>query len=218
MSKSLSVATILEKNRIESGVPFLPLLDIEVIDPATGGVVEVLHLVRNNEPVTFNGVEYVPTAFDISLKEEVNAQTSLDLSINDYSQALQVYMQAYGGGVGFNVTFSIVDSSALDLPAEIVEYFEVMTASASEYMATWSLGANNNLFLQFPRRRQKRDFCQWRSKDPDTCAYAGSATSCDLTLQGPNGCAAKGNRADGQPQTIRFGGYPGINSNGIRYA
>ncbi|QFZ84627.1 hypothetical protein GFK26_18545 [Variovorax paradoxus] len=218
MSKSLSVATILEKNRIESGVPFLPLLDIEVVDPATGSVVETLHLVRNDELIVFNGIEYVPCAFDISMKEEVNTQTSLELSINDYSQALQAQMQAYQGGVGFNVVFTIVDSSALDLPPELVEYFEVMSASASEYTASFGLGANNNLFTYFPRRRQTRDYCQWRFKDPDTCGYAGSATSCDFTLQGPNGCAAKGKRPDGRPQTIQFGAYPGINSNGIRYA
>jgi phage-related protein len=71
---------------------------------------------------------------------------------------------------------------------------------------------------QFPRRRQARDFCQWRFRDPNTCAYDGPAPSCDYTLQGPNGCSAKGRRNDGQWQTIMFGAYPGINSNGVRYA
>jgi len=218
MPKSLSVATILEKNRIESGVPFLPLLDIDVVDPVSGSVVETLHLVRNDELIVFNGIEYVPTAFDISMKEEINTQTTLELSINDYSQALQGQMQAYGGGVGFNVTFTIVDGSALDLPPELVEYFEVMSASATEYVASFSLGASNSLMSYFPRRRQTRDFCQWRFKD-ENCTYDGPAASCDLTLQGDNGCAAKGQtRLDGTWQTIHFGAFPGINSNGVRYA
>lgn len=218
MSISLSVATVLEKNRLDSGVPFLALLDIEVIDPSTGSTVQVLHIVRNDENITFNGVEYVATAFDIQLKKTINEQTSLELSINDFSQAIQAQMQAYGGGIGFNVTFYLVDGSALHLPPEIVEYFQVITASASEYSASFSLGTNNSLNSVFPKRKQARDYCQWRFMDPDTCAYTGAATSCDYTLQGPNGCAAKGQSGDGVWQTIRFGAYPGINSNGVRYA
>lgn len=215
MSVSLSVASVLEKNRLDSGVPFLPLLDIEIVDPATGQYQQTLRLVRNNEPVTFNGNEYVPTSFDISLKHGLNEQSSLDLTINDYSQAIQAQMQAYGGGVGFNVTFSIVDGSALDLPPEIVEYFEIITASASEYAATFQLGAPNGLTAAFPKRRQTKDFCQWRYKDPETCTYTGPEATCDLTLQGPNGCAAK-TLPGWKP--ITFGAYPGINSNGVRYA
>ena len=217
MAKSLSVATILEKNRLDSGVPFLALLDIEIVDPYTGSVVEILHLVRNDEPIEFNGQEYTPCIFDISMKEEINTQTSLELSINDYSQAIQGYMQEYSGGVGFNVTFTIVDGSALDLPPELVEYFEVMSGSASEYRCSFTLGANNALMAYFPRRRQTKDYCQWRFKD-ENCGYTGPATSCDLTLQGPNGCSAKGKRPSGEWQTLHFGGFPGINSNGLYYA
>lgn len=215
MAVSLSVASVLEKNRLDSGVPWLPLLDIEVVDPNTGAYVQTLRLVRNNENITFNGEEYVAAGFDLSIKQGVNEQSSLELSIVDYSQAVQAQMQAYGGGVGFRVTFTIVDSSALDLPAEIVEFFEVSVASASEYTASFTLGAPNALTNSFPKRRQRKDFCNWRFKDPQTCRYVGPETSCDLTLQGPNGCNAK--TAPGW-QPITFGGYPGINSNGFRYA
>ena len=211
MSLNLSVATVLEKNRLDSGVPFLPLLKIDVVDPTTLAVVESLYLVRNNEPITYNGIVYTPTAFDVTLKKGLNEQASLTLSVNDYSQSVQAQMQAYGGGVGFHVTFSIIDSSALDLPAEMVEYFDVMSSSASEYACSFTLGVSNALTSAFPRRRQTRDFCQWRFKDPGTCGYTGAAPTCDLTLQGPNGCSVKGH-------TIHFGGFPGINSNGARYA
>jgi hypothetical protein len=38
----------------------------------------------------------------------------------------------------------------------------------------------------------------------------GIMPSCDLSLQGPNGCAAHNN-------TQNFGGFPGLNDNGYRY-
>jgi phage-related protein len=212
MSISLSVATVLEKNRVDSDVPFLPLIDIEVVDPATGSYVETLRFVRNDEPITHDGNEYVPVDFDLTLTQAINEQARLDLSIVDYSQAVQAQMQAYGGGVGFNVTFRVVDASQLAEPPEIVEYFEVISASAADYSASFQLGSENALTAAFPKRRQTRDFCQWRFKDPETCGYVGPATECDLTLQGDKGCVAKGWKP------ITFGGFPGINSNGVRYA
>ena len=42
MSTSLSIASIIEKNRISSEVPWLILLDIAVVDPATLMTVETL--------------------------------------------------------------------------------------------------------------------------------------------------------------------------------
>lgn len=207
--KSLSIASIIEKNRLSSDVPFVVALDIEVVNPGTGSVVETLHLVRNTEALTFNGHTYEPASFDIELKEEAGAQQTVTLSIKDYSRAVQGRMQAYGGGIGFSVTVMVVNTGNLGQGAEIVEYFEVVGANAANYVCSFTLGAENHLSKTFPRRRQTRDFCQWRYKDPETCKYSGPMTSCDLTLYGPNGCQAHGN-------TVRFGAFPGINSRGVR--
>lgn len=210
MSKNLSLATVLEKNKLSSDVPFLALLDVEIVNPSNGVVVIVLHIANNPESVVWDGNTYEVGGFDIAIKSESGKQSEVSMTIVDYTQAIQGYMQQYGGGVGSNVTLSIVRGDALDKPAEIVEYFQVIGSSAADYMATFQLGAENAIMQVFPRRQQRRDFCQWRYKDPTTCKYAGALTSCDLTLQGPNGCAAHGN-------TINFGAYPGLNSRGTRY-
>jgi phage-related protein len=208
---ALSIATVLEKNRLDSDIPFLVALDIEVVNPATGVVVQVLHVVRNQEEITFNGNPYQPAMFDITFGQAMGEQTRVNLSMKDVTGAVQALMEEYGGGIGFNVTLYIVNGGALDDPPEIEEFFQVIGASASEYEISWELGAENETIKTFPRRRQTKDFCQWRYKDPDTCRYVGPLTSCDLTLQGPNGCAAHAN-------TARFGAYPGLNTNGVRYA
>lgn len=211
MKQTLSIATAIEKNRLDSDTPLLVAIDIEVVNPDTGVVVEVVHLVRNNEEVVFNGTAYQPSIFDISFTKESGTQSAVSLSVNDYTGAIQARMEEYGGGVGFNITFYIVNAGALDEPPEMVEYFQVISASAVDYHAQFQLGAENEVMKTFPRRRQTRDYCQWRYKDPLTCRYAGGLGSCDLTLQGPNGCAAHNN-------TLNFGAYPGMNVNGYRYA
>lgn len=210
MAKSLSLATVIEKNRLSSDVPFLVCLDIEVIDPATQTHVETIHLVRNDEAISFNGFEYQPFLFDIELKQETGAMSSVSLTLTDFTKAVQGRIQAYGGGIGFLVNIMVVNAGAPDQPPEVLENFEVIGASAANYVCTFELGVENALAKNFPRRRQQRDFCQWRYKDASTCGYTGSLPKCDLTLQGVNGCAAHAN-------TVRFGAYPGINSNGVRY-
>lgn len=208
-SKILSVASVIEKNRLSSDVPFLIALDIEVMNPATGTLVETLHIVRNTEQITFQGFTYEPATFDIELRQESGSQQSVNLSIKDYSKAIQSRMQAYGGGIGFNVTVMIVNAGALSLPAEVTEYFQVVGASAANYVCTFTLGAENALSKAFPRRRQTRDFCQWRYKGAE-CGYAGGLTSCDLTLRGANGCGVHNN-------VINFGAFSGISTRDVSY-
>lgn len=207
--KSLSVATIIEKNKLASTTPFLVCLEIAVKDPATGDVVETLRLVRNNEDITYQGNLYAAFPFELSLSSEAGAVPTVRVTAKDYTKAIQARMQAYGGAVGSSVQIIVLNADNLAQPPEIVEFFEIIGASAKDYDVSFELGAENALALPFPRRRQLRDRCGWRYKSAE-CGYTGSLTSCDLSLQGPNGCAAHGN-------TINFGGFPGINNSGVRY-
>lgn len=210
MPQNLSLASALEKNRLDSDVALLIALDIEVVDPNTGVVAEVLHFVRNNEEVVFQGVPYVAAHFDISFDSESGSQANVMLSITDYTQAVQARMEQYGGGVGFNVTMMLINSAALGDPPDVVEFFQVLAASAAEYRVEFGLGAENEILKTFPRRMQRRDICGWRYKDPDTCRYSGPMASCDLSLTGTNGCRAHSNSPN-------FGGFAGLNANNLRY-
>lgn len=209
MSKSLSVASIIEKNRLSSDTPFLILLDIGVVDPSTGSVAETLRYVRNTEGVTFNGFTYDPASFDIELKEESGSPTSINLTIKDYTRIVQQRMQLYQGGVGSQVTVTVANGAALSKPPEVQEYFEVVAASSNAYAVSFTLGTENVITKAFPRRRQTRDYCQWRYKSAE-CGYTGNLATCDLTRNGPNGCEAHSN-------VIRFGAFPGINATNVRY-
>jgi phage-related protein len=211
MSNAISVATVIEANRLDSDVPFLCLAEIQVMSPTTATVAEIVRIVRNTESVTFGGELYEASSFDVEIKHASGQSSEVTLSAYDYTKTLVALLEQYEGGVGSIVTLTIVSAGALDGPPEFQEEFLVTSASAADYKVSLTLGAESALARTFPPRRQTRDFCQWRFKDPATCRYSGLETTCDLTLKGPNGCAARGN-------TINFGGFPGINTNGQRYA
>lgn len=181
---SYSITTALEKARMSSETAFLPLLDIDVLDPTTGLLVETLHLVCNTENITYLGVTYIATKFDLTFSQEGNAAPQLSLQVVDYTQALQAYMQLYAGGVGFPVTLTIINSAALSAPPELEEFFEVVSATAKDFVATFRLGATNEVGQVFPRRRQTREFCHARYKDPYTCGY-GQIYMTPLGIQNP---------------------------------
>lgn len=170
MSKNLSLATTIEKNQLASTTPFLVLLAIDVIDPGTGLLVETARIVRNTENITFQGNVFEAGNFEIDFKAEAGKQPTVTLSVRDYTKALQARMQAYGGGIGFAVQVIVVNAGNLTQKPEISENFQVIGAQAQDYDAQFTLGAENALMRIFPRRKQTKDFCQWRYKSPD-CGY-----------------------------------------------
>lgn len=210
MTKSLSVASVIEKNKISSNTPWLICLDIAVVDPTTRQTVETMYLVRDTEGIVFNGNTYIPASFDINLIEKAGSQQAITLSIKDYTGTVQAQMQQYGGGVGFNVTVSVVNAGNLSQPPEVVEYFAVTAASSTVWVCTFQLGAENVLTKTFPLRMQTRDFCQSMYMGKE-CGYQGSMSSCDLSLNGVNGCVAHSNQA-------RFSAFPGISTQNVSYA
>ena len=66
---NLSTAAIIEKNKVSTDGVYLLLLTIQYKNE------EAIHLVLNNEKITFKGVDYYPYYFSLS---EVK-QTSTDL-------------------------------------------------------------------------------------------------------------------------------------------
>jgi phage-related protein len=201
-NRHVSVATAIEINRIASDVAIVTCMEIDIIDPDTLGLVETLRLVANNESLTYQGQVYTAANFEFSIKQEAGSAPDITVTAQDYSQEIQVRMQAYGGGVGFTVRLMEVNTGNLSQAPEIQETMKVIGASAKDYAVTFTLGAENPLTMRFPRRRQRRDRCPWVFRSAE-CGYTGGLTTCDFTLQGANGCAAHNN-------TTEFGGFPGI--------
>lgn len=201
--KTLSIASSINKNAFSSDVAWLVAIDVDIIDPSTLQKVTTIYLVNNNEDISINGTSYIAVPFSINIRSEQGEIPEVSLTIQDQSQIVQSYMQKFNGGTGFKVRMHAVNSERLEHPPESTEYFEVTSASSTDYVATWQLGAENMLRQKCPRRKQHRDFCTWVYKDPDTCAYTGNMPTCDHSLSGVNGCKAHSNEAN-------FGGFPSI--------
>jgi len=198
----LSVATAIEKNKVASEVAFIAMLEITVIDPTNGSIVETLRIAKNSEDITFEGHTWAKGAFEFHITKTAGEVSDMTVTAKDYTRDIQARMQKYGGGTGFPVRVLCVNSANLSQGAEVEEFFEVVKASTKGFDVSFTLGAENPLTMRFPRRMQARDRCPWRYKGAE-CGYAGSLPTCDYTLQGDNGCAAHSN-------TLRFGGFPGI--------
>lgn len=202
MARHLSVATVIEKNKLSSGTAFIILLDLRIVDPNTRDVVETLYIAANTENVVFDGHTYLAANFDLDVSQKQNQTPEVTLTARDPTQMIQSRLEAYAGGIFSDVVLTVVNTARLDKPAEVQETFSVLTSSCKEYVVSASLGAANPLQIQFPKYKQSRERCAWRFKGYG-CGYAGSAPTCTYALEGVGGCKEKGNN-------LNFRGLPGM--------
>lgn len=205
MARHLSVASAIDKNKITSSAVWVAILDINIVDPNTRLVTETLYIARNDEPIVFDGQEYLAANFEFDIKQQSGQDPSVTLTAQDQTRYLQTRMEAMAGGVFSTVTLRIVNSERLDQPAELEYDFEVTGSSASNYVVSFTIGAENFLNVAFPRHRQWKGRCAWRFKGYG-CGYVGPLTTCDYTLDGANGCTVHFPGA----ATLPFKGLPGL--------
>lgn len=204
MAVKLSVADVIDKNKIASENAWLILLKVEIRDEL-GFVIETLYLVKNDENIEYQGQLYTAVEFSFDFDKAANEEGSFKLNAWDVTGVLREKMEDYNGGVGSSVTITVINSGNKEAPPELEETFDVNAATAPDINVEWTLGAENPLKYAFPPREQYRDRCQWHYRGI-RCKYSGDLPSCDFTKDGPNGCKAHGNLKN-------FGGFIGLMNN-----
>jgi phage-related protein len=216
----ITLASALQKHQVASTSPWYVLLDVY---PNKNDLTTVLRLVRNTDPVTFGGNVYEAFNFDIdSITESTTgALPNVVIRVSNVNRAVQGQLELYSGGIGAQVVLTVVN--AADLAGDPAQQYtwDILEATADEMWVTFTLGAPNPMRKPFPFGVYLRSHCLFVFNTPAMqlandprgcqCGYQGSTTSCDLTLNGANGCRAKGNQA-------RFGAFPGIDTLGFRSA
>lgn len=157
MPKGITITSVIEKNKISSSVAFLVLIEIDVIDQLTKTFIETLKMANNTTDVILKGVTYLAYPFSIDIKEREGELSEIQLAIDDVASLVQGRMQAYGGGVGFNVRILIVNSAELNSDPDIIEEFLVVSSSANDYKVSFTLGIENPLTISFPKRKYYRN-------------------------------------------------------------
>lgn len=201
MAENLTIASVIDKNKIASVNAWLLLLDIEIKDNL-GNITETLRVVQNKENYVYKGNTYVALNFKTDFTQESNAEPTMRLIFEDVTGVIRDRMEEYNGGIGSSVKMMVINTGDTDGEAEIEDVYDVVSATASGILITWSLGAENPLKYQFPYRRQYRDRCPWVYKGV-RCGYTGALPTCDYTLNGTNGCRAHNN-------IVNFGGFPAL--------
>lgn len=217
---SLTLASALQKHKIDGTAPWYVLLDVY---PNKDDLSNVLRVVRNTDDVVWKGNTYTAFSFEIdSVQESTNGELpSVVVRVSNISRLVQSQLEPFSGGVGAKVVLTVVQSS--DLAGDPVQQFTwtILEASATEEWVNFTLGAPNPLRRPFPAGQYTKNHCMFRYNTPAMqaacdpagalCGYVGALTTCDLTLNGPNGCRFHNN-------TARFGGFPGIENQGFRAA
>ena len=189
------------KNKLHDSQAWLVLYQIHVTPT------QVLRLVNNEEPITYANEVYSP--FPIAL-EQIEETSSGDLpfttvTVANVDKTISSYLEQHGGLLDQEVVIRIVHQSNLT-NAVLESNFTIREVSATEESVSFRLSQHPFLEIELPHQTYYRHRCRWAFAGTE-CGWqssqGGNATSCDKTLDGPNGCAAHNNKA-------RFGGIPGI--------
>lgn len=196
-----------EKNKLTSDSVFLIALDITIPD-----VAEVIHIVNNNENITWNETEYIAFPFSI---DEMNEGTSgevseFTLSVSNINNVIGNYIRQYDTYVKNNsfepisVTISVINTNNLDSETPEVQHKTVLISpSLSRTNATFTIGGVN-AYTKIVNSRMLRNACRWKFKGLQ-CQYSGIESKCNKTFLR---CKELGNVA-------RYGGFPTIGNKGV---
>lgn len=212
---NISVAAALEKSKLASDDPWIPLVKITWPDGSQ------LRLARYPEDVQFGDgsevVDGVPvpltyTAFSWEFSELTETSDgsipTWGIQVSNVNRAVEALLEEFGGGVGGSIVVYVVQASRLKREPDFEFSFDIIGASSDAQWVKFTLGASSPLRILFGRHPYTSDTCSWRYKSIQ-CGYTGTLPSCSFTLGGTNGCRAHSN-------SLRFGAYPGIDSNGLR--
>lgn len=218
MTVSISLASALHKSQIATTAPWHLLLTVYP-DPKNNPDV-VLRLAREPQDVVYQGNTYIAFNFDFDPITDASTGelTTLTLRVCNVNRLIHSYLEQYDGGIGARVELRVVSAQDMTGDPSILMQFEITEATADSNWATLTLGADNPMRQIFPRFVYLKDFCMWRYNTPAMqaasdpkgaqCGYIGALATCNKTL---TDCRAHANSG-------RFGGFPGIDSQGFRVA
>lgn len=215
---TLSAGAYVEKNKMSTSNVWLVLLDITV-----PGLADPLKIVSNSENVWWPGTTsaenlYTAIPFDLGeIGDDSKGEVpSVSLRVANTARWCESYLDDYNGMIDSNVEIRIVNSinvltptkgscTYLDVP-ELLLYYDIVASSSDSMWGAFTLGASNPFNKRFPRNKIYRNICRYRWFKGVRCAYPGTATICNRSL---DQC-----RND-RDNSSRFGGCPGVASKGV---
>lgn len=208
---ALSRVAAADKYRLASTTPWLLLVDFNWQG-------QHIRVVRNTDPVIFDSGDgagpqtYQPMAFELSDATVSNdgSLPQIQLKVSNVNRLVEGAIVQYQGAVGAQANIYVLNTDNASGEPELALETEIVRTTTSAAWVTFTLSAASPLRALFPRFLYYQGTCMWRYKGPQ-CLYGGALPTCTLTYEGDNGCLAHGNQ-------VRFGGFPGIGTNGASIA
>lgn len=220
MPETLTTSYVTAKNTMHSTAPWVWLFSVD-LDGTNG-----MNVCAYDRSLTVGGVVYSPFPIGVAgLTRDAEGNLPRPIVVvSNVSREIAGYLEA-GSVLDRNVTLSQVLST--DLTTSIPwGTFTVTHATLALAVATFTLGVYALLDAPLPARRFARGRCDY-VYGASECLYNTAlanliaatrpnfdGTTCDLSLEGGNGCRAHGENeaANGSAvfHPLRFGGHPSI--------
>jgi lambda family phage minor tail protein L len=168
-----------------------------------------LRMTSNLTEVLFGGYVYSPFPMTIQHQSESIEGNIPDVNIgvSNADRVVQGYIEALNGAVDCEVIMRIVHQANLTSDfSDFERHFKILGTVCTNDWVSFSLGLMSPIYLRYPLFRVLGAHCNWLFKGSE-CGYSGQTDSCDHTLKT---CKSLGNSA-------RFGGFPGLDSSGMRF-
>jgi len=215
----ISILANVQRHAIASGEPWLLLMNIEWPGTPTAGVTtQNIRLVRNVDAYTFdandgNGAQvYEPFNFEMGEfnTSSTGAVPQVEIQASNVMRILQSIIEQYAGVVGANLYLYAVNTANPAGEPDLTLQFTIVQSVCDAKLVHLKCGASSPMRRLFPLYMYWPNTCIWQYKGVQ-CGYTGTMASCSKTLDGATGCEAHSNQ-------LRFGGFPGIDTNGITAA
>lgn len=202
----LSVAAILEKNKLAGNSCWPVLLEIQIPNG------EPIRLTNNNENIVWNGQTWASFPFELDNMQESGKGEipSLSIKVSNVTQEIQYYLEQVDGAVDFPVIIRVVNTTNLASPDPECELtYNCNSCTYDDMWINFALGGNAKLTRRVPERRHLKDFCDFQYGGimcGVSAATKAAFPTCRKTLAQ---CRERGN-------STRFGGEPAIPLGGFR--
>lgn len=203
---SMSLASIIEKNKVSTNSVWLMLLEIQI--PGS-----YIYIVQNNVDIFWNNITWIAFPFEIG-DTTVNDKEApnITIKVSNITRDVGVAVSAAKGGSGLTVVLRVVNSELLSEGPVVEESFQVIKSDVSSQWVTFTIGSLKDLSRRFPSKIVMQNFCSYVSTL--NSGYCGiecglpeskkvEFPSCDGSIAS---CRKRGN-------TKRFGGELGLDRN-----
>jgi phage-related protein len=203
--RTLSNALLIEKNKLATSYPWVPLIHFSFTAP-----IGHIYLAANTENVTYQAQVY--TAFDIQVELPADATEEkipeCKIIVANQSRAFESMIVDTLGGVDTPVTITLVNTNNLaDDYSDLTWGFTILQSTCNSKEVQLDCSLYSPLDKRFPPDRYFGTTCRYKYFKGVECKYAGAVSVCNRSF---DSCKALSNLTN-------FGGFLGIDDKEIAF-